>query len=59
MALQDVVKEAEKVYHKREPEGEKRERENREEEGKKTGEEFKQDFGCSSRGTRRKEQARE
>ena len=51
MALQDLVKEAEKVYHKREPEGEKRERENREEEGKKTGEEFKQDFGLSSRGT--------
>ena len=43
MALQELVKEAEKLYHKRETEGE--------EEGKKTGEEFKQDFGRSSRGT--------
>lgn len=30
MALQDLVKEAEKVYHKRETEEEKREREKRE-----------------------------
>jgi negative regulator of replication initiation len=32
MALQDLVKEAEKVYHKRETEEEKKEREKREEE---------------------------
>ena len=39
MALQDLVKEAEKVYHKRETEEEKREREKREEEERNRGKE--------------------
>ena len=57
MALQDLVKEEEKVYHKRETEEEKREREKQEEEKRENKRERRQErnlssiFGCRSRGT--------
>jgi hypothetical protein len=47
MALQDLVKEAEKVYHKRETEEEKREREKREEEEREKQKERRQERNLS------------
>ena len=65
MALQDLVKEAEKVYHKRETEEEKREREKREEEEREKQKERRQERNLSRilaavvGERKKKEQARE